>query len=502
MSQSESINEIQTPADLAEPLPHEIMTEARVLRRDELASHIRNAVDSLQNLSDGECQRLASIMKFETFSPGSVIAKQGTISDKYFIISSGTVELVVLENQGKRGMTVCKLSIGDAFGDSALLESNKKRKCSVVVENAAEVNCFTITASDFSAILEPPEIAKFAARLDPPDQNIELVKFHAETIARVIPKEGLKEVGLLGTGCSGRVTLVSYDPQDGEGIQYFALKQIKKSTLEESVDQRTIERELRMLKSINHPFIVKLFCDYDEVDYMYLLQEFVVGGELFTLIQNSGGLGSKDARFYGAILSRCLGHIHDRKIIYRDLKPENVLIDKQGYAKLIDFGLSKRLGSDDKTMTLCGTVEYVAPEMIRGEGYSHQIDWWAFGILLYEIVCGRTPFQSNSGNNFDVYTNIQNGRIRFMRKFESEDKNLIKKLLVADPLRRLSNAEEIQASIALQIYGIEKLEKFGCKAPWVPDVYDEVDTRWFKGSSDPILTSVENRQTSDLGSRI
>ena len=102
MSQSESINEIQTPADLAEPLPHEIMTEARVLRRDELASHIRNAVDSLQNLSDGECQRLASIMKFETFSPGSVIAKQGTISDKYFIISSGTVELVVLENQGKR----------------------------------------------------------------------------------------------------------------------------------------------------------------------------------------------------------------------------------------------------------------------------------------------------------------------------------------------------------------------------------------------------------------
>ena len=89
-----------------------------------------------------------------------------------------------------------------------------------------------------------------------------------------------------------------------------------------------------------------------------------------------------------------------------------------------------------------------------------------------------------------------------MRKFESEDKNLIKKLLVADPLRRLSNAEEIQASIALQIYGIEKLEKFGCKAPWVPDVYDEVDTRWFKGSSDPILTSVENLPTSDLGSRI
>ena len=158
--------------------------------------------------------------------------------------------------------------------------------------------------------------------------------------------------------------------------------------------QQNVVREKQALESLRHPFIMRMVRTFADPRAVYMLGEFVPGGELFTLLGSCGGtLDQSAAAFYAGCVADALEAIHRRRFVYRDLKPENLMIGADGYLKMVDFGFCKRLASGETaTYTLCGTPEYMAPEILQGRGYGFGVDWWALGVLVYEILAGFSPF--------------------------------------------------------------------------------------------------------------
>jgi len=161
--------------------------------------------------------------------------------------------------------------------------------------------------------------------------------------------------------------------------------------------------------------------------------EYIQGGELFSRLRKVGRFNTTTATFYSAQVLLAIEHLHSMNIIYRDLKPENILIDTEGYLKLVDLGFAKKI--DDKAWTLCGTPDYLAPEIIYGKGYGKGVDWWALGVLIYEMIIGYPPFYDD--NPFSVYEKILQGKVSYPGLMDSYSKDLVKKLLQADRTKRL-----------------------------------------------------------------
>lgn len=248
----------------------------------------------------------------------------------------------------------------------------------------------------------------------------------------------LVNIGLLGTGKFARVTLA----QHRRSKAVYALKTMSKREILLQKQQANVMHERVVLESMDHPFILKLHATFQDQMKLYMLLEFVAGGELFSLIHaaDHDGLPDSHAKFYSMVLVLVLEYLHSKDIVYRDLKPENVLIDKDGYPKLVDFGFAKVLKGSMKTFTLCGTPEYIAPEIVLGRGYNRGVDYWALGILMYEMVAGQSPFADVEGQDQAVICrNIIDGRTVFPTDFDPDCRDLVKRLLAKDVQARLGN---------------------------------------------------------------
>lgn len=212
---------------------------------------------------------------------------------------------------------------------------------------------------------------------------------------------------------------------------------------------------------------------------------FVKGGELFKHLTDVRRFDEDRAKFYGAQVALALGYLHSSKILYRDLKPENILISEDGYIKLADFGLAKLLG-DEVANSFCGTPEYLSPEMINGTGHDHTLDWWALGVLIYEMVIGIPPFYNQ--NKHKMYYLIENGGIRWPDPVKhgitvsAEAKDLIEKLLDKDKMKRLGQKGDVEEVLAHPWFASidkEKLLKKNIVPPFRPEVKDPTDTANF-----------------------
>lgn len=220
----------------------------------------------------------------------------------------------------------------------------------------------------------------------------------------------------IGTGSFGKVKLIKHK----KNKTYSALKILKKELIIQLKQIDHIYSEYILLSQINHPFIVNLISMSQDDKMIYFQLEYVPGGELFTLLRTNVTFPVDQARFYAAQIICIFDYLHNRNIIYRDLKPENILISTNGYLKLTDFGFAKRV--DGKTYTLCGTPEYLAPEIIMNKGHSKPVDWWTLGILTYEMLVGIDPF--NDEDPMVIYQKILAGKIKFPKDFNRYKRNL------------------------------------------------------------------------------
>jgi serine/threonine protein kinase len=246
----------------------------------------------------------------------------------------------------------------------------------------------------------------------------------------------------VGTGTFGRVRVVKI--KGSTDRTPMALKIMKKSEVIRLKQVEHIKAETAILKEVEHPFIVNLLAHFQDEKRLFLLLEFINGGELFSHLRMEGRLPDPEAQFYSSEIVLAFAYLHSKSIIYRDLKPENLLIDCDGHMKVTDFGFAKIV--EDRTWTLCGTPEYLAPEIIQSKGHGKAVDWWALGILIFEMLAGYPPFYDE--NPFGIYQKVLAGKVDFPKHFDIKAKDLIKRLLTADKAKRFGclrgGAEDIQ----------------------------------------------------------
>lgn len=242
---------------------------------------------------------------------------------------------------------------------------------------------------------------------------------------------------MLGTGTFGRVLLVRHrDASPALGtIKVFAMKVLRKSEVVRLRQVEHVNSERYILSHIRHPFIVDLYATFQDNLNIYMLLSYVPGGELFTHLRRAGRFSPDVTRFYLATIILALKYLHSYNVIYRDLKPENLLLDSRGYLRLTDFGFAKRV--DDRTWTLCGTPEYLAPEIIQADGHGKAADWWACGILCYEMLVGYPPFFDDHA--YGIYEKILRGKIHWPKDTDPLSRELIRAFLHPDRSKRLGN---------------------------------------------------------------
>ncbi|KAH3739391.1 ribosomal protein S6 kinase alpha-1-like isoform X2 [Dreissena polymorpha] len=291
---------------------------------------------------------------------------------------------------------------------------------------------------------------------------------------------------VLGQGSFGKVFLVRKISGKDTGT-LFAMKVLKKATLKVRDRQRTkMERDI--LADVNHPYIVRLHYAFQTEGKLYLILEFLRGGDLFTRLSKEVMFTEEDVKFYLAELALALDHLHSIGIVYRDLKPENILLDSDGHIKLTDFGLSKEsLFEDKKTYSFCGTVEYMAPEVVNRKGHGTAADWWSYGVLMFEMLTGALPFQGS--NRKETMTQILKAKLGMPGFLSLEAQSLLRALFKRNPQNRLgssnSGIEELKSHAFFASIDWIKLMKREVSPPFKPAVVQTDDAFYF----DPEFTS-------------
>lgn len=303
---------------------------------------------------------------------------------------------------------------------------------------------------------------------------------------------------LLGKGTFGRV----YQVRNQDNSRIYAMKIlskkliVKKKEIAHTIGERNI---LVRTSAAASPFIVGLKFSFQTPTDLYLVTDYMSGGELFWHLQKEGRFSEDRAKFYIAELVLALEHLHDNDIVYRDLKPENILLDANGHIALCDFGLSKaNLNNDGTTNTFCGTTEYLAPEVLLDEsGYTKMVDFWSLGVLIFEMCCGWSPFYAD--NTQQMYKNIAFGKVRFPKEVLSQEgRSFVKGLLNRNPKHRLgalNDARELKEHPFFQDIDWNLLKSKNIPPPFKPHLLSETDTSNF----DPEFT---NESTSVLKNKM
>jgi serine/threonine protein kinase len=338
---------------------------------------------------------------------------------------------------------------------------------------------------------------------------------------------------ILGEGAFGQVAQVKSKSNNEQSVRCYALKMLSKYQILCNGQIEDVIMEKSLLKEASaHPFIVKLRASWQDANLVYMLQDFVQGGELYSVMLHTDhdhfsvdsdrlpmrrALPESQVQFYTACIADALHYLHQTcRIVYRDLKPENVLIDSNGYPVIIDLGLAKRLEqqNDYQTRTLCGTPRYVAPEQIQGLMYSFEVDYWALGVLVYEMMTGLHPFDDWDGcNDIELYNSVTYDDYR---SFCSEDesisevaKDFIDGLLTKDPSHRLGHSDQssphlpsnVQAHKWISSIDVNELRERDVQAPWVPTLRNAEDAGMFDDwslSSHPTESLLNQRNFTSL----
>uniref|UniRef100_A0A8C5QQ62 Uncharacterized protein n=1 Tax=Leptobrachium leishanense TaxID=445787 RepID=A0A8C5QQ62_9ANUR len=307
----------------------------------------------------------------------------------------------------------------------------------------------------------------------------------------------------LGRGAFGKVLLAEHL----QTKKMFAVKAMQKAQLIKSNEVKSLmyERSLYQVASQeHHPFLVNLFATFQSKDHTCFVMEYAAGGDLWTNLMNaSGKFPLPRASFYASCVVLALEHLHQNKIIHRDLKLNNIVLDQEGFAKIADFGLSKQgIGFGDRTKSFCGTLEYMAPEIIKDKPYTRAVDWWSLGVLLYNMILGYYPIPGD--NDEELEKNIVSYNIAFPRTLTVRAASILKELLNRNEERRLGASERGAEDVKQHLFfkGLNWIDLLArnVKPPFVPVIDGPEDTRNFEvscTSEAPVLTPPEKPSLTD-----
>ncbi|ETN99595.1 hypothetical protein RFI_37875 [Reticulomyxa filosa] len=395
-----------------------------------------------QSMLKMELQLIDHALESVCYAAGNIVFHLGDVGDKFYLIKSGKVS----------GETKDKVKFertkGDFFGERALLTSEPRAatvQCISYVKENSNIHSFVafypistkliadcellfLHREDFISLLGPlEEIMKrnMQEYEMPVSENKQLNHALKNDICKL--KE-FEIVGILGRGAFGTVKLV-VDPYTNTS---YALKAIRKNQVVELGQQSHILNEKRVMQLMDSPFLVNLRGTFKDEFRIYFLLEACLGGELFTVLRKMRSFDENTAKFYAACVVEAFDYMHQRDIVYRDLKPENLVFTDKGYLKITDFGFAKVV--QNKTFTLCGTPDYLSPEIVTGQGHGKAVDWWTLGILIYEMLASFPPFFDDEP--LMTYRKIIQGTIKFPRYLSIAVKDLISKFLKPKPTKR------------------------------------------------------------------
>jgi len=402
------------------------------------------------------------MLKVRKYEKGQKLAEAGKVGDNpsLWIVKEG--KLMITEKDGN----IFFLGSGDYFGDRAVQAQGEyvsKETC-IVEEDAI---CWRLKKTDIESVIGDIH------RLGKP------IPFTPKTFDSTLTIKDIKKHKMLGMGAFGKVWLAT----SRDTKQPYALKTITKRQLIDAGQVKGVLREKQIMACIEHPFILPLIGSFQDENCLYLLLPFGQGGELFNVVHTDqrDGLDNNASQFYGGCILEALGYLHARNIVYRDMKPENALIDKDGYCIMVDFGFAKIVV--DKTYTLCGTPEYLAPEIIMSKGHDKAVDYWSFGVLIYEMLVGQSPFYLYGTDQVSLFKRIVMVKYQCPAYVSDDAKDVIKKLLTRRQASRFGNLSRGHLDIKdhdwFKTLDFKKLNARKLTAPWKPKITNPMDARNF-----------------------
>ncbi|CAD8125704.1 unnamed protein product [Paramecium sonneborni] len=273
----------------------------------------------------------------------------------------------------------------------------------------------------------------------------------------------------LGQGQFGNVYLVK-NPKDNPP-HFYALKCISKQQIVDQHLEKHLAQEKQVLTSVHHPFLMKYYCSFQDSNHVFFLVEFIKGMELFDVIRDIGLLSAFDTQFYIGSLILCIEYLNKQKIVYRDIKPENIMVDEKGYVRLIDMGTAKFLNhKGGRTYTIIGTPHYMAPEILQGKGYTFPVDIWSIGICMYEFMCGQVPYAEEAEDPYEIYEEIQKKQLSYPQFLKDRKaKKFMEQLLNKTPELRLGGSyASLKANQWFDQFDWDKLFDKEMKPPYLP----------------------------------
>ena len=336
-------------------------------------------VNLFKNFTNAKLENLSKKIKVEKVPNGKNVITQGEEGTRFYIVKKGLVDIFVKDKY------IRTMNENEYLGERALFFKEPR---SATAKAHGDVEVYYLEKDDFETVIESNLKDYLKDRLYLQDNTVQL--------------NDLVYYMKLGSGSYGNVSLV----KSSKNKFFYAIKNISCKQILYGQLHTNLELERSILVKIDHPFIVKLVKTMKDKNYVYFLMDYIKGKELFDVIRDIGLLNKFQTQFYGASIMLAVQYLHERKFIYRDIKPENIMVLGNGFIKLIDFGTAKAIS--ERTKTIIGTPHYMAPEVILGEGYSFKVDFWSIAICMYEFMCGGVPFGENHEEAMDVYLSIIN----------------------------------------------------------------------------------------------
>uniref|UniRef100_A0A8C2WVU2 cGMP-dependent protein kinase n=1 Tax=Cyclopterus lumpus TaxID=8103 RepID=A0A8C2WVU2_CYCLU len=450
-----------------------IMMQTTQARHEEYFSFLRS-VSLLRGLPEEKLAKVVDCLEVDYFEKGEYIIREGEEGNTFFIIAKGEVVVTQSTEGFDEPQEIKTLGVGDYFGEKALISEDVRSANIICNEN--DTHCLVVDRDNFNQMVGTYEelqayLKEYVEELSRSDErrNAHGMSHKAQELKTlrekmsVLPFQELEVIATLGTGGFGRVELVKLRNENST----FALKCIKKKHIVDTRQQEHIYSEKNILQQTNSVFIIRLFQTFRDDKFVYLLLEACLGGELWTVLRDMSYFDEPTARFCTGCVLEAFDYLHTMGIVYRDLKPENLLLDAEGYVKMADFGFAKKIGLGKKTWTFCGTPEYVAPEVIMNKGHDFGADCWSLGILIFELLTGNPPFTGS--DPIKIYTLVLHGieKVDFPKRIVKRPDDLI---------RRLCNGSQCASIEPGTTWELQFL-----KCPIVRFSLFSLSSRWFQG---------------------